>query len=324
VVDDGSTDDSRATLRAYEGAVELVFKENGGQASALNAGLERCGGDVVMFLDADDVLAPTAASLLAEGFAVNPTAARAYYRMAVIDAAGHPLPGTKPPAHQPMPAGDMRRAALTFPFDFAWVPMSGNGFRASALARIFPVPLEYGRWGADWYLVHLTNLLGPVVFVPEIGAHYRVHGANAHEPRRPLLDMETVRTTIEYQQATLAALSALARELGLSYAEPILSMSNVMHRLISRRLEPRRHPVPEDRALTLLAACGRAAARRYDVSLAMKAALLVWCAGIAVAPRPAAARLSELFLYPESRPQLSRFAGRLQRGAASPVAPASR
>ena len=41
VVDDGSTDDSRDILRRREGEVTVVLKESGGQASALNEGLER-------------------------------------------------------------------------------------------------------------------------------------------------------------------------------------------------------------------------------------------------------------------------------------------
>ncbi len=42
VVDDGSTDGSRELLATSEGRVEVVLKENGGQASAFNAGLARC------------------------------------------------------------------------------------------------------------------------------------------------------------------------------------------------------------------------------------------------------------------------------------------
>jgi len=37
-----------------------VLKENGGQASAMNAGFEVSSGDLVVFLDSDDVLKPEA------------------------------------------------------------------------------------------------------------------------------------------------------------------------------------------------------------------------------------------------------------------------
>ena len=62
VVDDGSSDDSRAILADQGDDVDVVLKQNGGQASALNAGIERCKGDVVIFLDADDTLHPDAAA----------------------------------------------------------------------------------------------------------------------------------------------------------------------------------------------------------------------------------------------------------------------
>ena len=65
VVDDGSTDDSRQRLCDYANGVDLVFKQNGGQASAINAGFVRSRGDVVIFLDADDVLHSAAAELVA-------------------------------------------------------------------------------------------------------------------------------------------------------------------------------------------------------------------------------------------------------------------
>src|SRR5690242_15345928 len=44
VVDDGSTDDSREVIGRYDGRITAVLKENGGQASALNAGFVRSHG----------------------------------------------------------------------------------------------------------------------------------------------------------------------------------------------------------------------------------------------------------------------------------------
>jgi glycosyltransferase involved in cell wall biosynthesis len=61
VVDDGSTDGSverLMRLRAAHGRVEIVAKQNQGQLSCFNEGLARATGDVVFFLDADDLYEP--------------------------------------------------------------------------------------------------------------------------------------------------------------------------------------------------------------------------------------------------------------------------
>ncbi len=103
-------------------------------------------------------------------------------RMEVIDAAGRPTGEIKPAPHLPMPSGDVRQAELSYPFDLPWLATSANSFRSEALHRIFPIPTaEYPVSGADWYLVHLTALLGKVVSLEEVSAFYRVHGANNYE-----------------------------------------------------------------------------------------------------------------------------------------------
>ncbi|MEL7209891.1 MAG: glycosyltransferase, partial [Actinomycetota bacterium] len=56
VVDDGSTDDSSRILARYHGRVRLVLQDNGGQGSAFNAGFEAATGELILLLDADDVL----------------------------------------------------------------------------------------------------------------------------------------------------------------------------------------------------------------------------------------------------------------------------
>src|SRR6516164_3747657 len=68
VVDDGSTDDSRAVLTGYGDRVRAVIKDNGGQASAFNAGLRVSRGEVVFFLDSDDALLSTAVARAVELF----------------------------------------------------------------------------------------------------------------------------------------------------------------------------------------------------------------------------------------------------------------
>jgi len=58
-VDDGSTDGSLATARAYESrGVRVLTRANGGQSAALNTALAAVSGKYIQFLDSDDVLDP--------------------------------------------------------------------------------------------------------------------------------------------------------------------------------------------------------------------------------------------------------------------------
>ena len=65
VVDDGSTDSTRAEARRYP-AVRYVFQTNRGVSAARNRGIEESHGEFLVFLDADDRLLPSA---LEEGLA---------------------------------------------------------------------------------------------------------------------------------------------------------------------------------------------------------------------------------------------------------------
>lgn len=312
VVDDGSTDDSRKRLAAYEDRVELVLQENGGQASALNAGLERCRGDAVIFLDADDVLKPDAAARVAAAFAADREVAKVQFRMDVIDAEGSQTGEVKPAPHLPLPSGDLRRAELAFPFDLAWLPTSGNAFRTEPLRTILPIPeREYPICGADWYLVHLMTLLGPVVSLEEVCASYRVHGRNRYQPPEARLDLRHVRETIAYAGVTARALANLADELGQERPERILSVSDLGNRLLSRKLEPALHPVRDDTVWRLVADGFRATSRRFDVSWPMRILFAAWFVAVTASPRPLARRIGELFLFPERRTSFNRLLARL-------------
>lgn len=59
VVNDGSTDDSHAILRAFEArGVHVIDQPNAGQSAAFNRAISAAQGDYYEFLDADDLLAP--------------------------------------------------------------------------------------------------------------------------------------------------------------------------------------------------------------------------------------------------------------------------
>ena len=60
VVDDGSIDRSAQIIKGFGAAFEVIylFQEKKGPAAARNSGLERATGDLVAFLDCDDLWAP--------------------------------------------------------------------------------------------------------------------------------------------------------------------------------------------------------------------------------------------------------------------------
>jgi glycosyltransferase involved in cell wall biosynthesis len=58
VVNDGSTDGTRALLDGYGSAITVIDQENRGMSAARNAGIRRARGSYVAFLDADDAWLP--------------------------------------------------------------------------------------------------------------------------------------------------------------------------------------------------------------------------------------------------------------------------
>src|SRR3989338_5000438 len=55
VVDDGSSDKTYDIAKSFKN-IEIYKKENGGKASALNYGIKKAGGDLIVILDADTCL----------------------------------------------------------------------------------------------------------------------------------------------------------------------------------------------------------------------------------------------------------------------------
>jgi glycosyltransferase involved in cell wall biosynthesis len=58
VVDDGSTDNTRAALAKFGDCITYIYKENGGACSARNLGIRSSHGEFVACLDCDDLWLP--------------------------------------------------------------------------------------------------------------------------------------------------------------------------------------------------------------------------------------------------------------------------
>jgi hypothetical protein len=290
VVDDGSTDDSRAVIDGYAGRVRVILQENRGQKAAFNAGFSAATGDIVMFLDSDDVLGPLTASAVAKAFAEEPATARVVFRLAVVDADGRETGACTPSTSVRLPDGDVRASMLAFPDDLAWPPTSGNAFAAWALHRVMPLRVDDERVDADHDLHTLVPLLGPVGSLPGIGGLYRVHGANA--VARQTVDVDRSRGILRRTLRSHTALAELAGNLGYPPADP-RSVTTAAHRLVSLRLGGPGHPIPGDSRRRALGAGLRAACGRFDVPVRRRAAYGAWFLAAALGPRRAVRVLAD-------------------------------
>src|SRR5690242_19045672 len=90
VVDDCSSDDSRAVIARYGDRVRpVLLGENRGEVAAMNSAWPLARHPVVIFLDADDVLLPHAAATVVELW--TDATVKAQFPLETVDEAGRRL-----------------------------------------------------------------------------------------------------------------------------------------------------------------------------------------------------------------------------------------
>jgi glycosyltransferase involved in cell wall biosynthesis len=74
VVDAGSTDGSRDIISGYAGQLRTLFESDDGPADGLNKGFLHTSGDILFFLNSDDIVFPGSFLIALEFFQKNPDA----------------------------------------------------------------------------------------------------------------------------------------------------------------------------------------------------------------------------------------------------------
>jgi glycosyltransferase involved in cell wall biosynthesis len=185
VMDDGSTDNTASILNSFRPRVTVFRQPNQGVASARNALCVRAQGDLIAFLDHDDIWHPTYLALQREVFESRPRAVASF--------AGHVNFGGYDTYRWPSaPQFSLDRIELLEPLAFytrynqtpgLFASMSYFCIPKEVLRQIGSDPFPVSVSGADdFFVFNALPLLGPVAYIAAPAVAYRItdraHSAN--------------------------------------------------------------------------------------------------------------------------------------------------
>jgi glycosyltransferase involved in cell wall biosynthesis len=106
ILDGGSTDNTVEIIRKYEQSLAYwVSEPDHGQSHALNKGLKRATGDIIGWLNSDDMYAEDCFQKVMDAFAGNPDALAVHGNRILLDADSHVSGWAQPPAFDPEVTG---------------------------------------------------------------------------------------------------------------------------------------------------------------------------------------------------------------------------
>lgn len=187
VVDDSSTDASIQVIGEFErdGRVKVHSHScNRGQAAAFNSAFELCTGDIICFLDADDLYASNYLEIVARDFQENSDADFISY--SVQSAVPFDLKDvvSNENISKPVHIGSSVCSASLFS---EWVGnvTSSLAMRRSIAEKIFPLPhVSDWKTRADDCLIWGASLAGAVKYKSNTaGVFYRIHEENHYAGR---------------------------------------------------------------------------------------------------------------------------------------------
>ncbi len=282
VVDDGSIDDSHAIIKSYGDRIRGELLPKSTQLDVRNHGFAISKGDIISFLDSDDVLDP---QIMRRAMGVwGDRVSKVQVQMGTIDADGRNL-GSNFPKYRSAPTADECRAWILNTSFYPTPPGSGNLYARWFLDRIFPLDHSCGD-ATDSCCVTAAPLLGDVVTIPETLAHYRVHGNNLGaisdlRPRRLHRQIVRAQQRFDYMKRIADTAGLKVRAQG-----PQLSLHYLMYRTASLRVSPDEHPLNGDSRLSIVRAAFAAIRQPQGIGLLSRLAIFVWICAVLFSPLP--------------------------------------
>jgi len=309
VVNDGSTDGSLDVIGRYLGRIELVNQPNRGSIAAYTRGFEQARGDVVIFLDADDLLAPGALERVARAW--SPACAKVQYDLCIIDADGKDL-GRRFCNFAPSYDAAQVREEFLRTGTYRWPVTVGNAYSRWFVEALLPLDVEHGPDGA---LNTAAPLYGDVVTIAEPLGSYRIHGANmwASDGGDPLRLPHRIRH--RRNEERLMRRHAAARGVAVPEASILdHELAFINYRLMAKKLGLAYEGSADDSIASLATSGSRLlldAARKGALPPRLLLAHLLWFGALSGAPRPAVRGL--FYLRFNRGAPLGEWRGRLGR-----------
>ena len=300
VVDDGSKDNSPEIIKSYGDAIVPVLKENGGQASAINAGFMASQGEIVMLLDADDYLHPFAVEQVVSAWKSDTVQVQS--RLQLVDPYGKHI-DIYPKPEIPFDSGEVSHLLLERG-RYRTTVTSGLSFSRKALAQILPIPEAEFRISADGYLVTLVPFYGKVVSIDRPLGVRRYHGSNLWSSTNKGKETEQLCKSINHDLVKYKFLAKKATELGKGKLAEF-AFNDYIHltnRIASLRLDPNNHPLCGDSRLVLAYMGYRAIWQYSKFSRMRKLVLSSWFLWVGLLPQPLAKPAIDWLIFRKSRP----------------------
>lgn len=305
VVDDKSTDGSQDIIKDYGDHIIPVFHaENGKQGAAFNSGFAHSKGDIIIFLDADDYLYPSAVERIVEAW--KPGICKIHYRLDVVDEDGNLQGFSYPKGDNHLATGEVWRELLEIG-TYVGVPTSGNAISRKVLDNLTPIPKSYNTTSDD-YLSVLVPLYGEVLAINEPLGAYRIHSSNQWALTE--MDIARFRRFIQHDQMRCLLLKERAPLLGYQVPDDLelRFFGRIWSRLVSLKLDTNNHPIHTDTPWFLVRSGIYALWHYSEHGLAKRVLFSFWFIWVAFAPKFLAKPAVTWFFVPHLRPKAVRWA----------------
>ncbi len=302
VVDDASTDNSRSVIDGFGDNVAAYFRPKSHQLGTHRFGFEQSSGDVIVFLDADDLLEIEVMREIATVWRVG--VSKVQFRMTLIDADGTQL-GTAFPQFPVAENPEKLRRSYLRTMAYTTPPGSGNAYSRNFVQNAYAMAPSTMRWSDDLLLI-LAPILGDVLTIRKPLGRYRIHDANGAAMRS--VEAVKLRTRLQQDVEKARLFAAASRQLRLSVPlNPLAhSLHHLQYRLASYLVDPAAHPFPNDTTRSLICCFVSSTINYSQAPLRDRAVLLVWAIGCVLAPRRYRQNLLIWRFAPTSRPAVIR------------------